>query len=55
MFEIHLRRVRTASAAAPNSSEIGGAGTGVPLLPPWLEPPVLVQPLLPWLLPWLVP
>tara|TARA_R100001129_G_scaffold176686_1_gene150891 strand:+ start:265 stop:384 length:120 start_codon:yes stop_codon:yes gene_type:complete len=37
----------TASAAAPNSRPIGGAGTGVPLLPPWLDPPVLDQPLLP--------
>jgi hypothetical protein len=33
-FEDHLRRVMTASAAAPNSRPIGGAGTGWPLLPP---------------------
>jgi len=47
-LEIHLRRVTIANAAAPNSKPIGGAGTGVPLLPPWLvPPPVLVQPLLP--------
>jgi len=47
-LEDHLRRVITASAAAPKSRPIGGAGTGWPLLPPgWPDPPVLDQPLLP--------
>lgn len=30
---MNLRRARTAAAAAPNRIVIGGAGTGVPLLP----------------------
>ena len=34
---IHLRP-NTTAAAAPNSHTIGGAGTGVPLLPCELEP-----------------
>ena len=41
-LEAHLRRVMTASAAAPNSRPTGGAGTGWPLLPP--DPPVLLHP-----------
>jgi len=36
-----------ASAAAPNSRPTGGAGTGVPLVPPPVVPLVLVYPVLP--------
>ena len=42
---IHLRP-KTAAAAAPNNSTMGGAGTGVPLLPCELDEPVELDELL---------
>ena len=40
---MNLRRPSTAAAAAPNRIVIGGAGTGVPLLPPEEDEPLLEE------------